>query len=194
MSNASHAVKTESQPETSPDLFFCERVREAAEKLMHGLSVGIEYLGARDNAEQHLEHTGFAGLIGFGGDLLRGGLVLYLAEELVTKSRPETGTGPQAVEAALRDWTAELANQLLGRVKNILLRYNVKVALGVPTAVSGQGYTLTSIGDNHPRMLRFHTEHGALNILVNLEYSPELKFEEHEDGDDAAEEGDLMLF
>merc|ERR1712146_853533 len=43
------------------------------------------------------------------------------------------------------DWIGELANQLLGRLKNKLLSWNVEVALSTPVLVHGAQLSIASL-------------------------------------------------
>ncbi|HEY4223079.1 MAG TPA: chemotaxis protein CheX [Myxococcota bacterium] len=70
-----------------------------------------------------------AGVIGFTGHL-RGTLIVASKRDLLEESCPLPSTD-------VSDWTAELANQLLGRFKNRLIRYGLEVAMATPVAVRG---------------------------------------------------------
>src|ERR1043165_2096981 len=59
------------------------------------------------------------GAIGFTGPSMRGTCIRASTEGPLKQSNPTNGS--------LRDWTAELANQLVGRVKNHLLRGGAEV-------------------------------------------------------------------
>lgn len=71
------------------------------------------------------------GVIGFAGDHTRGMLMLALSE------RPLAGAAPPGADAG-RSWTAELVNQLLGRVKNRALAHGVLLSLAMPLVLRGQ--------------------------------------------------------
>lgn len=74
--------------------------------------------------------------IGFAGPALRGALVLISTRRLVEVALPPEVRDRHSDEQ-LADWMGELANQLLGRVKNKLLNYGVSLAMGTPTVVLG---------------------------------------------------------
>jgi CheY-specific phosphatase CheX len=74
--------------------------------------------------------------IGFTGPELRGSLVLISTHRFVQKVLPrEIEAGDSAEQIA--DWTGELANQLLGRIKNKLLTYGVTLEMSTPTVIFG---------------------------------------------------------
>jgi CheY-specific phosphatase CheX len=91
-----------------------------------------------------------AASIGFAGEELRGALVLTSTRKLVQQVLPQEVRERDADEQ-LADWMGELANQLLGRVKNRLLRYGVSLAMGTPTVMLG---TELSRKDKHKGVRR----------------------------------------
>lgn len=70
-------------------------------------------------------------VLGFRGKQMNGSLVLACTREPLEMSNP-TGCVRQ------RDWICELANQLMGRVKNRLFRTGIDLTLGTPAGLSGE--------------------------------------------------------
>jgi hypothetical protein len=56
---------------------------------------------------------------------------------LATSSEPLGRTSPMR-DASLREWIAELSNQLLGRIKNKLIAHGVTLHLSTPVVLRGQ--------------------------------------------------------
>lgn len=77
------------------------------------------------------EQLALCGVMGFCGRQLRGALVLATTRE------PLEVTNPGGVTSQ-RDWICELANQLMGRVKNRLLALGVEIHLATPAGLSGE--------------------------------------------------------
>jgi CheY-specific phosphatase CheX len=75
-------------------------------------------------------------LIGFGGSQLRGAVLLSASRPVLERSYPIRHADAVS-DDDLRDWSAELVNQLLGRIKNQLLSRGVTIQLSTPTAISG---------------------------------------------------------
>ncbi len=69
-------------------------------------------------------------VIGFTGPGLRGTCILASTEHPLKQSNPIAGS--------LRDWIAELSNQLVGRIKNQLLRYGAEVYVTTPVVMRGE--------------------------------------------------------
>jgi hypothetical protein len=89
---------------------------------------GVKLLHGADDRE--LSGPVFSSVIGLVGDKLRATCLLAATEGPLRASCP---AGEQ-----LRDWTGELANQLVGRIKMQLFARSVNVALSTPL-------TLTSV-------------------------------------------------
>jgi hypothetical protein len=70
----------------------------------------------------------YYGVIAFSSTGLRGSLVLGSSNE------PLAGTNP-AKNVPVREWIAELANQLCGRIKNQLLLYALEIRVDTPVTL-----------------------------------------------------------
>lgn len=115
---------------------------EAAAQLFSSHGVGLGRAdpaagGAGASRETAVE-AAFSAAIGFTAPALRGALVLSLDSPLVRESLPPNLKGPGLSDATLADWTGELANQLLGRLKGKLVAYGVEIALGTPVVFAGR--------------------------------------------------------
>jgi len=71
-----------------------------------------------------------SGVIGFAGTDLRGTLLLAMTSGLLEDLSPSS--------ASMRDWIAELSNQLLGRFKNQLLRFGTEIYATTPSVLRGE--------------------------------------------------------
>lgn len=111
-----------------------EVLRSATGELFasHGAEVAVE---SRDG--NGIEEP-FAATIGFTSPSLRGALVITLGRELALRSLPASlRRGEPAVEI-LADWTGELSNQLLGRLKTKLFAFGIDIALSTPMVFVGK--------------------------------------------------------
>jgi chemotaxis protein CheX len=79
-----------------------------------------------------------ATFIGFSGNQLRGAIMVDLPLDLVARLHPPTAANPDINKDDLCDWTGELANQLLGRLKNGLSRHAVTLQMSTPSTVWGE--------------------------------------------------------
>ena len=83
-----------------------------------------------DGAVKQQLHS--AASIGFTATHLRGALVLALPENTLMALSPLSGAQREELR---NDWLCELANQLLGRVKNKLLAWDLTISLSMALAI-----------------------------------------------------------
>jgi hypothetical protein len=113
----------------SPNEQIIERcVSESCLGLFHDYALPLMRVG--DEALREADFL-FCGVVGFTGEQMRGTLLL------ATSSEPLGRTSPLR-DASLREWIAELSNQLLGRIKNKLLGHGVTLLLSTPVVLRGQ--------------------------------------------------------
>ena len=127
----------------------------------------------------------FAGIIGFTGKSMRGTLVLAPTRTLLERSH-------HGSPCEFRDWAGELANQLLGRIKNQLRRYGVEVEVTTPVIVKGQ--YLASVPRIDRKALHcFAASPGNVSLWFDAELAPGLGLELRE-VQSGIREGEAILF
>jgi hypothetical protein len=107
------------------------------------------------------ERLAFCGVMGFGGKLMRGALVLATTKE------PLEQTNPSGMESQ-RDWVCELANQLMGRIKNRLLSLGVEIHLATPAGLSGDNLSAAPGKLRAPQV--FEAANGFICVWIDCEY------------------------
>jgi CheY-specific phosphatase CheX len=80
----------------------------------------------------------FASTIGFTSPKLVGVLVLTASRDLVARSLPANLKSGNPSDAIVADWTGELSNQALGRLKNRFYAVGIEIALSTPTVFAGK--------------------------------------------------------
>lgn len=112
------------------------------------------------------ENLAMCGVMGFGGKQMRGALVLATTKE------PLELTNPGHVDSQ-RDWVCELANQLMGRVKNRLLAFDTEIHLATPAGLSGENLCPS------PRTLRapqvFAAANGFVCVWIDCEFAKDFE-------------------
>jgi hypothetical protein len=133
------------------------------------------------------EELAVCGVMGFGGKSMRGALVLATTREPLERTNPG-GLGSQ------RDWVCELANQLMGRVKNRLLSLGVEILLATPAGLSGDNLSLTPTKLRAPQV--FAADKGFVCVWIDCEYADgfELPATPSPDIEAAVAEGETLLF
>ena len=93
--------------------------------------------------------------IGFGGDLLRGTLIILAPLNVVRASYPSELK--DCAESAIQvfDWAGELANQVLGRIKNRLDSRGVEVFVSMPKVMLASHFSVPTSSRGAVCGLRF---------------------------------------
>src|SRR5207237_7934785 len=99
----------------------------------------------------------YAGVIGFTGTVLRGTLVLAPTRTLLERSH-------MGMPCEFRDWAGELANQLMGRIKNQLRTYDVEVHVTTPVIIKGQ--YLASVPRGEQSLHTFAASPGNVSVWL----------------------------
>jgi hypothetical protein len=126
------------------------------------------------------------GHVNFNAPAFRGVLVLCVARETLRRS-----TDANLGVHNERDWVRELCNQLMGRVKNRLARYQVILRAGVPTVVDAP--TLQRMAKNQTDLAYvFRTLTGSIVVWISGDFDrTSLVFSSTIE---VAGEGDVVLF
>jgi hypothetical protein len=127
----------------------------------------------------------YCGVVGFTGDQMRGTLLL------ATSSEPLGRTSPTS-DASLREWIAELSNQLLGRVKNRLIPRGVELHLSTPVVLRGQHIAPVSRAELIP--FAFSCDGGYVCVWFDAELSAGVDLTQVSETEGLVVEGSTTLF
>jgi hypothetical protein len=131
-------------------------------ELFQSLGVAAAPLGVARRAVD-LEHPNdLVGVVGFSGVQAAGRVTLSL-NDAVYGLFPSPVTGSHAMRDAVR----ELTNQLIGRIKNRLMQFQVMLRIGLPSAMSAQAMVQQRPHDATVVTYRFRTLRGE--VLVTFE-------------------------
>lgn len=125
-----------------------------------------------------------SGVIGFAGSDMRGTLLLAMTGGLLEDLSP--------TPASMRDWIAELSNQLLGRIKNQLLRYRTEIYATTPSVLRGE--LLTPLPRTSLPGHRFESPRGVACIWLDVEIRDGFSLGTPTEGDVGAPEGASLFF
>jgi hypothetical protein len=137
--------------------FFTDMAGEAWIELM--ADYGVILSAGSAGWETRTEDPVLFGVIGFNGKGVRATCLVGAEQTLVEASCRASGRP--------RDWIAELANQLIGRVKMKLLGYSVSVTMTTPLALSGIRVTPLPRSAGEP--VAFTSPRGAALLWLELE-------------------------
>jgi CheY-specific phosphatase CheX len=123
------------------------------------------------------------GVVGFTGPGLHGMCLIASTDAALRASCP--------VEGSLRDWMAELVNQLVGRLKHKLLAHGAVVYITTPVVMQG-----ARVQPRSPRGLKqtsFSYGAGGITLWVDVEIADGFALSEYAEIEGIAE-GEGMLF
>jgi CheY-specific phosphatase CheX len=158
-------------------------VREACISLFEDYGLPLTPADETNLAEQ--DGLLYCGVLGFSGDQLRGSMLLATSREPLDRTNPTQ-------DGSFREWMAELANQLLGRVKNKLLRRNVAIFLSTPVVLRGQHLAPLPRAELLP--MAFTCAGGMVCVWFDAEFAKGVVLSEMAETDDAMSEGASMMF
>ena len=127
----------------------------------------------------------FCGIVGFTGDQMRGTLLLATSGEPLGRTLPST-------DASLREWIAELSNQLLGRIKNKLVAHGVTLHMSTPAVLRGQHIAPVSSTPLVPHT--FSSGGGVVCVWFDVEVPAGVDLTQVTDTSNVMSEGSGFLF
>ena len=140
---------------------------DACEGLLESLGVEAHHLSTK-NARSVGSNERIA-VIGFGGESLRGSLVLDVPPSILTRTHPSQSE----TDGDLEDWIGELSNLVLGRFKSKLLPFDVVIQLSTPIVVRGKG-TSIELSTGHSVVHTFSAEGATFDVLLAADAEGEL--------------------
>jgi hypothetical protein len=137
----------------------------------------------------------YAATIGFTSPEMKGAIVVTLCRGLAAISLPAQLAGRAGESAIVADWTGELANQLLGRIKRKLAGFGVDIALSTPVVFRGQGLDLFPQQAEVYRRQEFGHGSGACLVVFQARVAEGCELEALDNPQDQGlQEGDIALF
>jgi len=162
-----------------------ELIERLSEEACFGLFDAYGLKLTRVERSQEVEEVSLSGVIGFTGPGLWGMCLLAAGKEPLRASNPTDG-------GSLRDWMAELSNQLAGRLKHKLLARGAIVYITAPIVL--RGARIEPLPRRHLTPRWFRGGGGSLSLWVEVETAPDFKLDKYVLEEDAANEGDTLLF
>lgn len=136
----------------------------------------------------------------FGGKQLSGSLLIAAPFEVIAACRPFKGSRQELSRSSagdwiyVRDWTKELANQLLGRIKNRLVQHDVVLDSGVPTALNGPSAMAEIKAQPRPPLRLGDGNSKEVLIWFDATTKPGISLTLSERKQTVPREGDVILF
>jgi hypothetical protein len=137
-------------------------IQICAVELFQSLGIAVAPLGVVRRAVDPQNPNDLVGVVGFSGEQAMGRITLTMNEAVY-----ELFPTPVSGSHAMRDSVRELTNQLIGRIKNRLMQFQVMLRIGLPSAMSAQAMVQQRLAGAAIVTYRFRTLRGE--VLVTFE-------------------------
>jgi hypothetical protein len=168
---------------TTNEAIIEQTVSEACISLFEDYSLPLvrTLVGALEGDSELL----YCGVVGFTGEQMRGSVLLATSREPLGRTSPTS-------DASYREWIAELANQLLGRVKNKLIPRGVTLHLSTPIVLRGHHLAPIPRAEQVPYV--FRSDGGYVCVWFDAELQPGIDLNRVEENAGLISEGESLLF
>ena len=172
------------------DTIITESVQE-----MTGSTVGMESykVAAVAAGSQSEVNAAVASVIGFSGEKIKGSLAVSSEKTLLDKSHPNHAIGMPVAEADLSDWSGEIANLILGRIKNKISNVGTTFSMATPTNVVGKRMQISTPKDGGSLQVTVDGPFGQMTVFFLATLDPTLVLDGSK-ATDTAKEGEAILF
>lgn len=154
-----------------------------------------KYLHREEAGSGDRSRVVYASVISATGDGIRLSSTVSLDAQVLASTHPSHQ--PPVPEREVQDWCREINNQLMGRVKNKLLRMGCEVANGLPVLVTGTGLAAVATPDIDHRQYFFSSKSGSMTFTLEMQFAPYFELDTSREAADAHEvrlEGAMALF
>jgi len=171
-------------------------VHESAVELVadtEGMSAYQVFRQDPDGSFDEATPVDVAAVIGFSGDLIKGSLVITTGMDLLNKSHPNHAMGMPVADPDCLDWIGEIANQLLGRIKNKMAAAGVPFSMSTPTTAVGKSLKISKPKSGAAFGITFNGPYNPLSLHFLYVADPAIAFKETK-SESSAKEGASLLF
>jgi chemotaxis protein CheX len=126
-------------------------------------------------------------VIGYAADEVRGGLALGISKNLAQRTMPTSDT-------PLYDWAGELANQILGRVRNKMLAYQIDIQISTPVVLHGLGVQVAPPGHDGVKVASYQSGSDIVQVLLEARFEEGFVLPERCEDGGTVDEGEMLLF
>ena len=136
--------------------------------------------------------TEMVSVVGFTSDEMRGNLAVAASYEFFAVTNIIAAS---PTEEQVRDWAGELSNQLLGRIKNRLLAYDLVLSMGTPMVITGLRMDVGKRRGGIAQRHSFTSAKGSIEAWFEATVEAGFSLEKNEAAVDVSQsEGDLLFF
>jgi hypothetical protein len=173
---------------------------EACSQLFSAYGVALRRMPGPTPVAESWNEEASGGLVNFDGPSLSGSLVLAGTFRFLASCRPqEVRTRPLKRSSSsdwilVRDWTTELVNQLLGRIRNRLYARGVSLDARTPVALSGHSLLLALKPRRKPAVEFTSPDGQILRLWLDVRAGFSIAAAPPRDAAAVPGEGDVILF
>jgi hypothetical protein len=160
-------------------------VQSAAVDLFHAYGIAVAPMPPTLLSACRLAEECISSRVLFSGPGLRGSMLLSVPKAVLRRT-----TAVAMSPEREHDWIQELCNQLMGRIKNRLVRYHVSIRAGVPTVLDPA--SLRHSEEDPESAYLFRTLTGPILVLLQGDFGQVPM--EFSSSVEVADEGDAILF
>jgi hypothetical protein len=171
------------------------RLAEIVAQCMGGLLTELKVQAERLTGARRPPPAGesIAAFCGFGNNELRGSFTLLGPSKLFARLHP---LSPSVTARDLTDWACELANQSVGRFRNRMFAYGVRLAPSLPQSALAAQLLLSSSLQPNRTPIAFSIDGMVLEVWFDVEIQPGFRLAEKPSEEEAAvlNEGGMLIF
>jgi hypothetical protein len=130
--------------------------------LFEAYSVAVAPLARTRGGVARRQASEFTGIINFSGKGGAGSLMLGLPMAVLTQMKMDP-----RLSIKKADWTRELTNQLVGRIKNRLLRFQYDLQAGLPTVLERRLFEQRAPLSESAMFYGFRTLRGEIQVILD---------------------------
>lgn len=109
-----------------------------------------------------------SGMLGFAGDV-QGMLTIHCPQEVAFAiTSALLGVDVDEVDADVKDTVGELANMILGGIKDGFVEQGVQINLAIPTVLAGRSYRISGMDDALWTTVPFYLDEGEFLVELKL--------------------------
>ncbi|MBN2644279.1 MAG: chemotaxis protein CheX [Desulfuromonadaceae bacterium] len=115
--------------------------------------------------------SSISGMLGFSGDV-QGMLTIHCPNQVgfaITESL--LGVAVEEVDADVKDTVGEMANMILGGIKDAFLNENITINLAIPTILAGRSYRVSGMDDALWTTVPFYLDEGEFLVELKIKAS-----------------------
>jgi len=183
----SDAGQDDRAPGSSPQQILDITVQSCTVELFHSLGVAVAPLPRSRSGAVAREHFDLVGIVRFATTKGNGSLMVSMEQAVYGLLTP-----PVAGNHAMNDALREITNQLIGRIKNRLIHFQVTLRAGLPTTMRKQLIPQKRPAMGQVECYVFRTLRGEVIITIaGTIHNESMSYTNHVR---VAKEGDFILF